>query len=440
MSARSLLANQKNLTGDGSSVGLFIPLPKELADLYPDLSPHDSTPPHVTFLYVGAVGDEASFIEALRDSLSHFQGPVQAKADDLSVFDNRYQDGNLVYYSPVEFSSPLSEWRSAVIQDLIDQGLTIQDRSPHVYHPHVTLSYQPQPPYQGVIPDTVWWFSSVEVWGLSKVYTIPFGITFSARVASRFALARDVVSKYLSKTETDEGNTIYHYGPRQVAKRHKEKAERLSRLDENISKLKSKVRRDLSSKNEMTKLTAAAVSLINNIYERVGNDRSAANGHFGVTGLCRKHVNFDNYSANFSYTGKSGVKQKKKVTDTKLIAVLKDLVSDKDKEERIFSCSKGVCITSKDINSYLSRFDITAKDLRGYHANQEMLSALREKSGDSVDYKKEFKKALEQVAKTVGHSPAILRRDYLVPGLEDSYVKDGTVISLSAKKSSLPIL
>jgi hypothetical protein len=64
------------------------------------------------------------------------------------------------------------------------------------------------------------------------------------------------------------------------------------------------------------------------------------------------------------------------------------------------------------------------------------LKAIRAKGGKlSEDKKKrekqlagEFKEALEAAAECVGHEPSTLKSQYLVPGLEDSYLKDGTVI------------
>ena len=44
--------------GDGGSVGLFIPLPKNLAKKFPSLGHEDTSPSHVTFLYIGDVKGE----------------------------------------------------------------------------------------------------------------------------------------------------------------------------------------------------------------------------------------------------------------------------------------------------------------------------------------------------------------------------------------------
>jgi hypothetical protein len=90
------------------------------------------------------------------------------------------------------------------------------------------------------------------------------------------------------------------------------------------------------------------------------------------------------------------------------------------------------------VNSYLKEFGITAKDLRGFHANREMIKHLQQvRKGDlpEVDtdraskLKTEFKEALDKVASVVGHEASTLRSQYLVPSLEESYMSDGTIIS-----------
>ena len=42
--------------------------------------------------------------------------------------------------------------------------------------------------------------------------------------------------------------------------------------------------------------------------------------------------------------------------------------------------------------------------------------------------KEEFKTALEGAAEDVGHEPSTLRSQYLVSSIEDSFLKDGTVV------------
>ena len=57
-----------------------------------------------------------------------------------------------------------------------------------------------------------------------------------------------------------------------------------------------------------------------------------------------------------------------------------------------------------------------------------------EKKAKEKLLKAEFLKALDDTAEAVGHEPATLRSQYLVPGLEENFLKDGTV---SDKLSSM---
>ena len=271
------------------------------------------------------------------------------------------------------------------------------------------------------------------------------------RLTSRTAASRR--PKYQGKKEVPKadgsGNTtVYQYGPRQVANRHKEKAKRVEALRGRIGDLRRRVKADLKSDDPETRLTALGVALIDATYERVGNDDSAGNGHYGVTGWTMGHVTFskDGKRATFRYVGKSGVEHEKTVDDPNLVGALKACCGDKADDDPVLS-DGDVRVTSQMVNDYLRGFGVTAKDLRGYHANREMQERLRairrdgpelprpRKERDAI-LKAEFEEALEGAAEAVGHEPATLRRQYLVPWLEDAFMKDGTVIDRLDKKAS----
>lgn len=249
--------------------------------------------------------------------------------------------------------------------------------------------------------------------------------------------------KYKNKTKVGPDTTVYEYSDGQVQHRHREKAKRIEELSASMDKLRAQIKKDLGSKDMGTRLKALATAIIDETYSRVGNDTSASErGHYGVTTWQKKHVTFGSGKATFKYVGKSGVTQEKVVRDPDVIRILKEHLKDKKKDDNIFDCEAGsssTCIRGQDVNDYLKPYDVTAKDLRGYHANrlmQETLKAAR-KGGGALPkdtkgrvalLKKEFKKALETVSSMVGHEAATLQKNYLVPAMEDAYMKDGTVI------------
>ena len=266
---------------------------------------------------------------------------------------------------------------------------------------------------------------------------------------STMTAAKRIVAKYQKKKEVPKANgkgttTVYEYSEGQIAKRNKDKADRLHKLGGNIEKLRTQVKKDLTNKDPKVALTALAVALMDATAERVGSEASAAGdlndkgeAHFGVTTWKTKHITFKGSSATIKYTGKSGVKHEKKVTDSAIVSALKK-AHENCKDGSVF-CTEDGKITGTTVNEYLKDFDITAKDLRGYHANNDMreaLKAVRSKGGKLPTDKKErekqlkdeFKEALEAVADDVGHEPSTLKNQYLTPGLEDKFLASGEVM------------
>lgn len=257
-----------------------------------------------------------------------------------------------------------------------------------------------------------------------------------------FAKTAKFKSKKNVKTPDGETMVVYEYSDRQIANRNKAKAEQVEKLRKGIKTLMAQVKKDLSSKDDATRLTALAVALMNETFERVGNDTSAKEGHFGVTGWQKKHVSFRGGKARVKYVGKSGVEHDKLVEDASVVTALKEAVKGLSPTDSITGT-----VGASQVNAYLSKYDITAKDMRGYHANAEMLSRLkdiRSKGGELPEDKKErekllkdeFKEALEETAAAVGHSPTMLRNSYLVPGFEEKYLKNGILPTKLNKKGS----
>lgn len=246
--------------------------------------------------------------------------------------------------------------------------------------------------------------------------------------------------EYIGKREEESGNITYLYDEKHIAARNKKKEKRLKKLSKSLEKVRQKVKQDLTSDDDKKKLSALAIGLIDETYERIGNEESAKElKHYGVTGWLLKHITFKGNKAIIKYVGKAGVKQNKEVKNKQIVKILKDICKGKKKNDRILEG-----INAKDVNAYLSPFGITAKDMRGYHANKEMLRSLKEsgkgklpKDGKEREkaLKERFKKALENAAKKVGHEPGTLKRQYLIPSIEKAYMEGKSTYSILASES-----
>jgi hypothetical protein len=265
------------------------------------------------------------------------------------------------------------------------------------------------------------------------------------RVAARYM----VLAKYTEKKEVPKANgsgktTVYVYSDKAVSKRNKSKAERLEKLRNNIHKLTTQVKKDLKSKDPETCLTALAVACIWDTSERVGNEESAkgekndsGEPHHGVTTWKKSHLKFKGGKAILSYVGKSAVKQRKEISDKAIVTALR-AAYDSCTDDALF-CYDGGKISAPKVNTYLEKFSITAKDLRGLKANEEVIKALkaaRSKGGKlptdpkkrATKLKEEFDEAVGTAASLLGNEVKTLASQYLVPGLEDQFKEDGTIL------------
>ena len=272
---------------------------------------------------------------------------------------------------------------------------------------------------------------------------------FTESRASTYRVAAKYKNKKRVKNKDGDTVTVYEYSEGQVKHRNREKAKRVEALRGRMADLRKQVRKDLESDDPRTRLTALAVALIDQTYARVGNDRSAQErGHRGITTLSVEHVTLGKGKATLRYTGKSGVEQEKVVTDAATLKALKAAMKGRQPKDKLLCDGDKCSVRARHVNNYLRDYQITAKDLRGMHANDEMRSRLKtirkggpdlpraRKERDAI-LKEEFKRALEETAGMVGHTPSTLRGQYLVPGLEPAYMKDGTVIDKLDKKATL---
>lgn len=209
--------------------------------------------------------------------------------------------------------------------------------------------------------------------------------------------------------------------PQQLKKRWDKKRNAIKQLQKNILSLRNRVSRDMDSNDEKTKIISTIIRVIDKTGERVGNEQSKEQGHHGITNLMKKHISVNGNNITLKYTGKSGMKHDVTISDSKVATNLKKLLKQKSNE--VFVTSDGLNIKAHHVNDYLSNFNITAKDLRGYLCNKLMTEKLRKikKPKTLPEIKRVFNQVLRDVAETIGHTPGILRKNYLLPEIEEDF-------------------
>lgn len=216
-------------TGDGSSVGLFIPLPANLAAQFPSLVPHDDSPPHITLLYVGKVpkARESLFVDTLQKALQKEPGPIRASLDGVDHFVHTQQDRQ-VFFSRVRFSRDVAELRDRVWLALESAGFEVKHSFPLAFFPHVTLGYfsgaTQKRVWRGVTPHGSWDFNSIAVWGLSKPVQVSLGAYTAARFSDTWNTApQRVASRWIDQVPGGLGDKKVpsDFDPQQIAKGQK---------------------------------------------------------------------------------------------------------------------------------------------------------------------------------------------------------------------------
>ena len=212
-----------------------------------------------------------------------------------------------------------------------------------------------------------------------------------------------------------------------LEKRWDDKRGSIYSLRDNIGRLKRRVLSDLYSADEKARLTALVVRLMLMTSERVGNEDSATNGHFGVTQFKKKHIDVNGNAIHLNYVGKSGVQHEKTISDERAAKLLKELLSRKS--QYLFVTADGFRIKPDKVNRYLKDFDAKSKDIRGYNANRYMLMELNRigKIQDEKERPKVFNAALRKISAKIGHGPTTLRKQYLLPEIEEQFYAKGFV-------------
>lgn len=210
------------------------------------------------------------------------------------------------------------------------------------------------------------------------------------------------------------------------------KKQAIRQLHDNVRRLRLNITADLKSDNQKIALTALVVAVMMATSERVGNSFSASQGHYGVTGLLKKHIKITGNTITLQYTGKSGVDHDKTFTNERLATYLKQAIKNSP-SQNVFETADGFKISNDRINRYLSDFDISAKDLRGFFANELILKRLN--SIDVIEQteykrKRQFTTHMKYVAGKLGHGAGTLRKHYVLPEIVDDFIINGKIFDM----------
>ena len=246
----------------------------------------------------------------------------------------------------------------------------------------------------------------------------------------------------------DAGRRQYLYHPDWRARRDAEKFARVLELGQRMPRVRERVIEDLGRSGlPLEQACACAFRLIDLGYFRIGNDVYAdEHGSFGLTTLEVQHVRRRNGSLHFEFTGKSGVEHAIEIADPAVVEAVSEMRRRRGARQ-LLAWRDGRRWRTLDptvVNAYVrdvTGLDVTAKDLRTWHATVLAAVALAESEepGESrASRRRAVAAAMREVADYLGNTPAVARASYVDPGVLDAYEEGRTIRPTTRRRHADP--
>lgn len=192
------------------------------------------------------------------------------------------------------------------------------------------------------------------------------------------------------------------------------------------------------------KVLAVVVKLLEETSIRVGNDEYRRdNGSVGLTTMQVDDAEVAGNTLRFVFTGKHGKAHDIALTDRRLARIVKQVQDLPGQELFQYLDETGEChaIGSADVNEYIKSIsggDFTAKDFRTWNGTVLAMRFLCvcERPGSATAGKRQVAKAIKDVARKLGNTPAVARRAYVHPVVVNAYLEGYLDPEVEVKPSS----
>jgi DNA topoisomerase-1 len=217
------------------------------------------------------------------------------------------------------------------------------------------------------------------------------------------------------------GRKQYLYNPDYRAAQEEAKYDRLIRFGERLPELRAAMTGHLDKEElDRERVSAVALRVISLGWFRVGSERYAREGTYGVTTLLRRHVQVRGRRIKLSFPSKAGIRVRSELVDEDLADAIRGLLRVRG-APRVFKYSwEGDVynLTSKRLNDYVKIYlgeEFSAKDFRTwggtllaaiYLAERAAKEGFPESEGEQ---KRSVTAVMRHVAERLGNTPAVTR-------------------------------
>jgi DNA topoisomerase-1 len=246
---------------------------------------------------------------------------------------------------------------------------------------------------------------------------------------------------HLQATGVDaKGRRQYLYHPAWRERRDHEKFDDMLEFAARLPDVRKTVKRLLAADGLGRERTLAlALRLLDIGFFRVGWDRYARdNGHVGLTTLRREQVKVIGPAVRFDYVAKSGKRRRMTVRDPQSVDALAPLRRRRGAPAELLVYRAGGTqpgwrrIQAPDVNNALrcwAKGPYSAKEFRTWAATVMAAVALAREQEAGRAHTQAVRRAVRDVSKALGNTPAVARASYIDPRVIDLY-EDGIVVNL----------
>ena len=228
------------------------------------------------------------------------------------------------------------------------------------------------------------------------------------------------------------GRKQYRYHDKWRERRDAQKFEEMIDFASARPRLRERVAKDFRRRGmPRERVLATAMRLLDRGFFRIGSESYAEeNDTYGIATMGKRHVTISGDRVTFDYEAKGGQRRVQSIDDREVANVVRTLKKRRGGGEELLAYKEGgrwADVKSADINAYLKEAtggDFSAKDFRTWSGTVLAAVALAVAgmaSGSKTSRKRAKTRAVKEVARYLGNTPAVCRASYIDPRVFDRF-------------------
>ncbi|CAN5586093.1 DNA topoisomerase IB [soil metagenome] len=239
---------------------------------------------------------------------------------------------------------------------------------------------------------------------------------------------------HIQATGTDAaGRKQYRYHALWRERRDRQKFDEMLDFARALPRLRRQIEADLARGDlSRERVLGGAAMLLDKGFFRIGSEGYAEeNDTYGLATIRKDHVRIKDGVARFDYAAKGSVRRIQEVYEPQAIELVRVLKRRRGGGPELLAWKNGSRwrdVKSADVNEYVKEAaggDFSAKDFRTWNATVLAAVALAvsgEMAGASKTARKRVhKRAVDEVARRLGNTPAVCRASYIDPRVFDRF-------------------